>query len=94
VPEDLVLGRNRPNPFNPSTTIDFALPEPGWVTLRVYDVDGRLMNSLVDGHRDAGYHSVIWKGDNDGGRSIASGVYIYCLQAGGRTLSRSMTLLK
>ncbi len=78
-----------PNPFNPSTTISFALPEAGKVTLSVYDVTGRLVTTLVDGHRNAGVHEVTFDASQ-----LASGIYIYRLEAGQFTASGKMVLMK
>jgi len=80
----------KPNPFNPRTKIEFGLPKAGNVTLRIFDVRGRLVATLVNGHLSAGSHSV----DFDGGR-LASGVYMMRLQMpGGTEVTKRMTLLK
>ena len=89
VPKTLELGQNYPNPFNPSTTITFALPKPGRVTVEVFDLTGRLLETLVDEWRTAGAYTVRWEA---AGR--ASGLYLYRIQAGGSTHTRSMVLLK
>lgn len=100
VPEDesveyaLELGQNRPNPFNPMTSIRYALPEPGHVKLAVYDAAGRLVATLVDGETKAGPHATAWDSRNDDGVTVASGVYFCRLEAGGKTLTRKMVLLK
>jgi hypothetical protein len=88
------LAQNAPNPFNPSTTIRFALPRRTEVSLRVFDVRGRLVKTLADGPRPAGQHAVEWDGRNDRGAPAASGVYLYRLQAGEQTLQRRMLLVK
>lgn len=64
-----------PNPFNPSTTISFALPKAGNVQLLVFDVRGRVVRTLVKERLDSGVHSITWDGQDDGGRRVASGVY-------------------
>ncbi len=89
-PIEFALGQNYPNPFNPSTTIKYALPEIATVRLDVYDMLGRRVATLVnnDAHA-AGYHTVIF----DASR-LASGVYIYRLQAGSTTITRKLTLIK
>ncbi|MCZ7557065.1 MAG: T9SS type A sorting domain-containing protein [Bacteroidia bacterium] len=81
--------RNSPNPFNPSTVIRFSLPADAPVRLAVYDLLGREVNVLVNGRLDAGDHQVRF----DGG-SLPSGVYLYQLTVGGRSLTRSMHLVK
>ena len=72
-----------PNPFNPRTTISFTLVDTGPVSLRVFDLAGRLVRVLEDGVLDDGRHLVTWDGRNDAGRSVASSAYIVRLQAGG-----------
>ncbi|HQL23465.1 MAG TPA: FlgD immunoglobulin-like domain containing protein, partial [candidate division Zixibacteria bacterium] len=83
-----------PNPFNPSTQITFALPQAGPVTLRVYDVQGRLVRTLANGPFDAGVHSVEWNGTDGTGSAVASGVYLYRLSAGETVVTRKMILMK
>ncbi|MFH1861371.1 MAG: T9SS type A sorting domain-containing protein, partial [bacterium] len=78
-----------PNPFNPSTTIRFGLPETQQVRLAVFDVQGRQVAVLVDGWREAGYHEALFDGSD-----LASGVYYYRLQAGEFTTSEKMVLVK
>jgi len=90
----LELGQNRPNPFNPVTSIRYALPAPGHVTLAVYDAAGRLVATLVDEQRKAGPHATVWDSRSDRGVEVASGVYFCRLESGGRTLTRKMVLLK
>jgi hypothetical protein len=94
VPARLVLSENRPNPFNPSTRIDFGLPRAGRATLEIYSVLGERVAILADGVYGAGYHSVAWPGTNARGTEVASGVYFYRLVADGRVLTRKMLLLK
>jgi PKD repeat protein len=93
-PLSLGLSQNRPNPFNPATVIPFALPAGGRVRLEVYDVAGRLVRRLVDDPLPAGFHAARWDGRDDRGLTVASGIYIYSLRAGGETLNRKMTLLR
>ncbi|MBE0566707.1 MAG: hypothetical protein IH621_12145 [Krumholzibacteria bacterium] len=89
------LAQNVPNPFNPRTVIGFSLDRPGPVRLRVYDVAGRLVRTLHDGGLlAAGSHQVVWDGSHDTGQPAAAGVYYYRLEAGGRTASLRLTLLK
>jgi hypothetical protein len=71
------LHQNTPNPFNPATTIAYDVPTRGQVALRVYDVGGKLVRTLVDSMRPAGTHQVQWNGLDDAGRRVASGVYLY-----------------
>ena len=86
---------NHPNPFNPSTTITFGLKESAPTTLRIYDLTGRLIRTLVNGEvQSAGAHQYVWRGKNDNGQNVASGTYLYRLDAGTSTESRSLMLLK
>lgn len=85
---------NFPNPFNPSTAIRFEVPAPGRASLRIFDASGRLVRTLVDGTLPAGRYRTVWNGVDDRGTAVASGVYVYTISAGRRTLTRKMTLLK
>ncbi len=88
------LRQNAPNPFNPSTTIQFGLPETNAVSLVVYDVNGRTVRTLVSGERVAGVHEVTWDGMDDTGRAVASGVYVYRLVTGTNAAVRKMVLVR
>ena len=90
----LVLRPCHPNPFNPSTTLGFALPAAGPARVAVYDVAGRLVRSLVDATLAAGAHDVAWDGRDDAGRAVGAGGYLARLEFGGRSLTTRMTLLK
>ncbi len=89
LPTEVELSRNYPNPFNPQTTIDYALPQAGDVSLIVYDMLGREVEVLVDGPKTAGRHTVRF-GAND----LPNGVYVYRLAAGEKTIVRTMVLVK
>jgi len=96
-PDRAPLGRllkNYPNPFNPRTTVEFTLSRDARATLHVYDVQGRMVRTLLDSHVAAGRHSITWDGKDEVGLPAASGVYFLRLQAGGRFLSRTVNLLK
>jgi len=93
-PRVLVLEQNRPNPFNPSTTIRFGLPAAGHVALKVYDARGHLVTVLVDGVRPAGRHEEVWSGDDDQGRRVPSGVYTYLLETAGAKKVRTMAVVQ
>jgi len=88
-PGEFMLSQNYPNPFNPATTIEFSLPQPGMVTLTVYNMLGQRVATLVSGELQAGRHSHHW--DATG---LASGVYLYRLTAGEYTRTRAMVLVK
>jgi hypothetical protein len=81
IPKSFALSQNYPNPFNPTTTIRFALPTTASVTLRVYDLLGREVTTLVQDNRPAGYYNVVWSGKDNNGLSLASGVYFFRLEA-------------
>jgi hypothetical protein len=83
-----------PNPFNPQTTIHFSLPASGHADLRLYDVQGRLVRTLVDGTRPAGANQARWDGRDDRGRSVASGTYFARLQAAGQQSVESLVLVR
>ncbi len=83
-----------PNPFNPSTTLRFDLPQAGKVELTIYDVAGRRVRTLVRETRLPGVRKVIWRGRDESGRQVASGVYLYKLKAGSHVETRRMTLVK
>ena len=93
VPVVYALEQNYPNPFNPSTQIRYSLQNPGNVSLKVYDVVGREVATLVDGHQEAGTYAVSFDAAR-GGKSLASGVYLYRLEAGSFVATHKMMLLK
>jgi len=89
------MSQNYPNPFNPTTSIEFTLKERARVTLRVYNVAGQLVATLVDGERAPGVtYRAEWDGRNRSGNRVASGVYFYRLRTAGHTITRKMVLLK
>jgi hypothetical protein len=94
VPERLALTSVAPNPFNPRTTIRFALPKSGWVKLAIYDVRGARVATLVDAELPAGEQSVEWAGLGDGGTLLASGVYFARLQTSEGVCTVKVTLAK
>ena len=84
-----------PNPFNPRTEIRFRLETAGPVSLRIYDLAGRLVRTLVDGGAlEAGLHEVSWEGRSDQGQALASGLYFPRLQAGGEVRTGRVVLAK
>jgi hypothetical protein len=90
-----ILDQNFPNPFNPVTTISFTLVAPGPVLLRVFDVSGRLIRTLVDqAEVTAGNHQAVWNGLDQSGRAAAAGVYFYNLETDGFFQTRRMTMVK
>ncbi len=94
-PEAFALANNYPNPFNPATTIQYALPQAADVELTVYNVVGQVVRTLVAQHQNAGRYTVAWDATDDGGHSLSSGMYFYHLQAGDEFREvRKMLLLK
>ena len=94
-PTQFALHQSIPNPFNPTTIIGYDVPAGGaHVTIRVYDVTGRLVQTLVDEPRPEGVHRVIWDGRNARGEQVATGVYFYRMQAGSFVATRKAVLLK
>jgi len=83
-----------PNPFNPSVDIKFRLSEPGTVSLRIYDVAGRMVRSLPEKQLDCGRHTVRWDGSDENGRPCASGIYFYRLESPGVVLQGKLALVK
>jgi len=89
IPDHFELGQNYPNPFNPSTTIPFAIPKSGDVSLKVYDLQGRLAATVLSGELSAGHYDVTFDASN-----LSSGVYIYRLEAPGYSQSMKLALVK
>jgi len=89
MPDKVMLLKAYPNPFNPTTIISYQLPIAGYMTLRVFDVQGREVATLVNGYRSAGSHEVTF-----GGSNLASGIYIYHLEAGDFNTTGKMVLMK
>lgn len=94
VPIQFALNQNHPNPFNPTTEINFALPKACDITLEVYNIAGQKVATLVDGTLEAGEHTVQWHSRDQSGTPVASGIYLYRLTAGEFTDSKKMILLK
>ena len=89
------LSHNFPNPFNPSTAIQYRVPSPGSrVRLSVFNLSGRTVRTLVDAYRSGGEHVAVWRGLDDHGREVGSGVYFYRLEVDGTRLERKMGMLK
>ena len=94
IPTEFGLDQNYPNPFNPTTTIKYALKENVQVTLKVYNMLGQEVRTLVNGWQEAGYKQVVWDGLNNNGSPVASGIYIYQIQAGDFVKAYKMILMK
>ena len=77
----LTLYPNYPNPFNPETHITFYLSHPGEMKLEIYNVRGQKIRTLISGLQTAGEHSIVWKGRDDNGNTVSSGIYFYRLES-------------
>lgn len=89
LPNKYELSQNYPNPFNPVTKIDFELPDDGKISLVVYDISGRLLSTLINEFKTAGYHTINFNASN-----LASGIYLYMIRAGDFQMTRKMMILK
>ncbi len=94
VPLSFNLAQNYPNPFNPSTKISFSLDKVSHAELTVFDLLGRRVKSLVSEDLRSGLHDVVWDGTDDSGANVASGIYLYRLDTGSKSIVKRMSLLK
>jgi len=94
IPTEFALHENYPNPFNPTTTLRFDLPEVSDMTLTIYNMLGQKVRTFDYHNTSAGYHSVTWDATNDLGQQVGAGVYIYQLQTKDFVKTRKMVLLK
>jgi hypothetical protein len=94
LPQEFALLQNYPNPFNPSTTIRYSLPNRSQVMLKIYDILGREVKTLVDELQEPGNRFVVWNSTNSHGQTVGSGVYLYQLHAGSYSSVKKMLLLK
>jgi len=93
-PASFSLLQNYPNPFNPETNIQFQLPEAAEVQLKIYNLLGQEVRTLVNENHEAGFHTVYWDGKNNNGDLVASGVYVYVIRANQYTEVKKMMLMK
>ncbi len=94
LPTTYSLFQNYPNPFNPSTVISYALPKSTLVSVKIYDMLGREVKSLINQVQNAGINNITWNGKNNYGAKVASGTYIYMIKAGEFYQAKKMILLK
>ncbi|MCF8412170.1 MAG: T9SS type A sorting domain-containing protein, partial [Melioribacteraceae bacterium] len=94
VPSNFALEQNYPNPFNPTTSIRFTLPEAEFVSLKIYDMLGNEIRTVMNSDKSSGTHTAVWDGRDNGGSQVTSGTYIYRLTAGNNVEVRKMLLLK
>lgn len=75
-----ILRQNYPNPFKPSTTIEYELPAPGWIKIKIFNVNGKLVRNLESRYYPGGVHRIVWNGENDNRALVANGIYFYQVQ--------------
>ncbi|MDP3115324.1 MAG: T9SS type A sorting domain-containing protein [Candidatus Cloacimonadaceae bacterium] len=85
---------NYPNPFNPSTTICYRVPESGKVKLSIYNLKGQLVRILLNEPKQSGNHQLIWNGDDQAGNMVSSGVYFTRIESNGKSSMHKMLLVK
>ncbi len=93
-PSKFLLTQNYPNPFNTQTTIQYQISEPGKVSLKIFDILGRRVKTLVDIEKSAGYYSINWDSKNDNGSDVTSGIYIYELKSHNFCQRKKLILVK
>ena len=94
LPTELTLDPNYPNPFNPTTQIKFGLPAATHVRLQIMNVRGQTIRVLVDEQRAAGWYTVTWDSKNEAGRDVASGIYLYLIEADNKKILKKLTLIR
>jgi len=94
LPTDFDLGQNYPNPFNPTTTIEFKLAETANVSIKVFNVLGQLVRTLVSGTLPPGLHRVSWDARDNSGTSVVTGLYLYRMETGSFTSVKTLVLMK
>ncbi len=94
VPKSFNVSQNYPNPFNPTTEIQYAIPHAANVSIKIYNMLGQDVKTLVSGEKAAGTYSVQWNGDNDFGAKVSSGAYIYRITAGNNIVTKKMIMMK
>ena len=95
LPNDYRLDQNYPNPFNPNTTIQYTVPIDRKVSIKVYNITGQLVRTLVNNELAvAGTHRIVWNGKNNFGRTVSTGIYLYTLEWAGMRKVKRMTLVK
>ena len=95
LPDVFELSQNYPNPFNPYTQIQFALGKDELVSLNIYDIQGRLVHSLIhNSYYEAGNHQITWNGKNNTGAQVPSGMYFYKLVSDHQTVIKKMVMMK
>ena len=93
-PQTYALHQNYPNPFNPETSISYDLASEGLVSIKIHDLRGTLIKTLVNDVQPSGYKTIKWDGTNDRGQKVSAGLYLYRIYAEGFTDTKKMALLK
>jgi len=94
IPSLFALHQNHPNPFNPTTSIEYDLPNDSYTVVTVFDVMGKHVKTLVEKNQSAGFKTIRWDAKNDEGESVAAGMYIYQIKSGVNIASKKMILLR
>ncbi|UCE18821.1 MAG: S8 family serine peptidase [Gemmatimonadota bacterium] len=94
LPNTFMLSQNYPNPFNPETEISFQIPSATYTSLKIFNILGQEVKTLVDEHREVGHYTVTWSGRDEFGREVSSSIYFYTLKADRFTATKRMLLLK
>ncbi len=94
LPERLVVTGLYPNPFNPNITVSFGLPQAGPAQIRIHDVSGRIVRTLLEEPLTSGWHTVRWNGRSDQGEELPSGMYFCRVQSGNSSVTKKMMLMK
>jgi len=94
IPDKLIVHSNYPNPFNPTTTISFSIPNKNKVELSIYNMKGQKVKTLLNTRLEKGEHFVVWNGKDKNNKSVASGLYFYKLTSGKEVAVKKMLLLK
>jgi len=94
IPKVFTLHHNYPNPFNPTTTLRYDLPEDAMVNITIYDMMGHVVKTMVNSQQNSGFKSIQWNATNDKGQPVSAGLYLYTIQAGEFRQTKKMVLLK
>ncbi len=94
IPDEFMLFQNYPNPFNSSTTISYQIPKICYVNISIFDINGRLVQTLVNQRQNAAKYKVIWDGKDNSGNDVCSGLYFYVVKTGNFKDSRKMLILR
>jgi len=94
LPKEFHLSQNFPNPFNPKTEIEYALPYSGYVLLSIYNIMVQRVATLVDEEQKAGYHKAFWDGRDGNGKDVSTGIYFYRIQTRGFSDTKKIALIR